>query len=165
MAASINALLTIVGLDPAKNYSYLTVPVALYVCLVPHYLAVVDAGADTVYDNAAPRSFHDNVRRDTSIDKLRKARILRLEGASINGFETLGFFAAGVLAANHAGLETEALNALSVGYVLARVAFVAAYAGIRNRRLSWARTLVWNLASLASVALWVKAGLKVAGGK
>lgn len=50
------------------------VPVALYVCLVPHYLAVVDAGVDTVYDNAAPRSFHENVRRDTSIDKLVRPR-------------------------------------------------------------------------------------------
>ncbi|KAJ6446777.1 putative urea active transporter 1 [Purpureocillium lavendulum] len=162
MAASVNALLAAVGLDPTKNWSYLTVPVALYVCLVPHYLAVLDAGVDTVYDNGAPRSFHENLRRDTSIDKLRKARILRLEGASVNGFETLGFFAAGVLAANHAGLAPAELNALSVGYLLARVAFVVAYAGIRNRRLSWARTALWNVASLASVALWVKAGLKMA---
>ena len=81
-----------------------------------------------------------------------------MAGASTNGFETLGFFAAGVAAANYAGVDSQTLNTLSVGYVLARIAFIVAYVGIRNRRLSWARSVLWNVASLASVLLWVKAG-------
>ena len=69
MAALIDSLLVAGGLDPSKNYSFLTVPVALYLCLTPHYLAVATAGI-AVYDNSAPRSFQENVRRDTSIDKI-----------------------------------------------------------------------------------------------
>ncbi|POR37008.1 Membrane associated eicosanoid/glutathione metabolism-like domain protein [Tolypocladium paradoxum] len=159
MASYVHALIAGVGLDPSKNYSLFTclkVPAALAACLLPHYAAVLAAGLN-IYDNAHPRNFRDNLTRDTS----RKQRILRSEAASLNGFETLGFFAAGVAAANHAGLDAPTLNALSVGYVLLRAAFVLSYVYVRNRRLSWLRTILWNVASALSIMLWVRAGLKV----
>lgn len=84
-----------------------------------------------------------------------------MHAASSNGLETLGFFAGSVLAGNYAGLDTQVLNGLSIGYVLARIAFVIAYVGTRNRRLSWARTFFWNVASWQSIALWILAGYKL----
>ena len=53
-----------------------------------------------------------------------KQRILRAKNASGNGFETLGFFAAGVLAGNQAGIKPAALNVLALGYLASRVAYV-----------------------------------------
>lgn len=45
--------------------------------------------------------------------------------------------------------------------MLFRAAFVLSYAGVRNRRLSWLRTVFWNIASALSILLWVRAGVKM----
>ncbi|GAO13072.1 hypothetical protein UVI_02024340 [Ustilaginoidea virens] len=115
----------------------------------------------SAYDNANPRQYRDMLARDTSIDKERKLRILRAEAASLNGLETIGLFAASVLAGNYAALDAATLNHLSFGYLLLRAAYTLTYVLVRNRRYSVLRTAIWQLASVYMACFWVKAGLKL----
>ncbi|RTE71637.1 hypothetical protein BHE90_013944 [Fusarium euwallaceae] len=89
----------------------------------------------------------------------KKQLILRAKAATENGFETIGYFAAGVAAANHAGVRAPALNALSFGYVACRTAYNVAYVWLQaDRRLCWVRSVVWTVGIGLITTLWVKAG-------
>ena len=91
-----------------------------------------------------------------------KQRILRAKNASENGFETLGFFAAGVIAGNQAGIEPAELNVLALGFFAARLAYVGTYVSLgENRRLSYLRSGVWQASMGIICAIWVRAGLKM----
>lgn len=86
-------------------------------------------------------------------------RILRAQGASDNGFETIGLYAAAVVAANAAKIDTELLNLLTLGYIASRVIFVFAYIQLgENRNLSYVRTLLWGAGIGSILTLFIKAG-------
>ncbi|PHH88299.1 hypothetical protein CDD83_7710 [Cordyceps sp. RAO-2017] len=137
------------------------VPVAFATCWLPHAYAVALAGRE--YDNAYPRSLRDSVMKSSTLDKTTKQRIVRAESASRNGFESLGFFAAGVAAATAAGTSAPLLNALSGGYVASRAAYVVVYARLQdNRRAAPLRSLLWLVGAVLAGAIWVRAGLDLA---
>ncbi|KAK2592883.1 hypothetical protein QQS21_009415 [Conoideocrella luteorostrata] len=145
------------GIDATKNLSYLTVPAVFMTCLVPHMYAVGSSGK--VYDNANPRGFRDALSK-SQLDKPLQQRIARALGASQNGFETLGVFAGGVIAANQAGLATKTLNTLAIGYLCARVAYVYTYIHLgANRKFSILRSALFAVSVGFCMSLWVKAGL------
>ncbi|GAB0131670.1 hypothetical protein EsDP_00000132 [Epichloe bromicola] len=148
-----------VGLDLAKNLGYLTVPVVfLTSCFLPHAYAVMASGK--VYDNANPRGWKDAMAK-ADMDKPRQQRLLRAQNASENGFESIGIYAAGVIAANQAGLSASTVNALTLGYLASRLAYVFSYVELgANRRLSGVRSGFWVLSMGLCFTLWVKAGLK-----
>ncbi|KAG6037517.1 hypothetical protein E4U41_005046 [Claviceps citrina] len=148
------------SLDTTQNLSLFTVPAAFGLCLLPHLYAVGSAGF-TVYDNSYPRAYRDTLMRNASISKVKKQRILRAEAASLNGLETIGLFAASVLAGNYARLDTATLNHLSIGYLLSRVAYTLSYVLIQNRRLSWLRTAIWQVTAIYIALFWIKAGFKL----
>lgn len=78
-----------------------------------------------------------------------------------NGFESLGMFAAGVAAANCAGVDVYTLNLLTLEYVLSRALYIFVYVVLcANGRLSALRTLTWLLGVVSMLALWVLAGIK-----
>ncbi|KAG5981281.1 hypothetical protein E4U43_006628 [Claviceps pusilla] len=143
------------------NISLFTVPAAFGLCLLPHLYAVGSAGF-TVYDNSNPRAYRDTLMRDASIPKVQKQKILRAEACSLNGLETIGLYAASVLAGNYARLGAATLNHLSLGYLLSRAAYTLCYIFIRNRRLSWVRTAVWQISGVYIALFWIKAGVKMA---
>jgi uncharacterized MAPEG superfamily protein len=88
-------------------------------------------------------------------------RILRAKGASENGFESLGLFIGGVLAANQAGLDVGVINSLSIGYLVARCVYVFAYVKLgENRKLAGLRSLCWAVSVGLALTMWIKAGLK-----
>ncbi|GAB0142755.1 hypothetical protein EsHS_00003294 [Epichloe bromicola] len=144
----------------SRNLSLFTVPAAFGLSLLPHLYAVSSAGFN-VYDNSYPRAYRDTLMRDTSVPKVRKQRILRAEAASLNGLETIGLFAASVLAGNYARLDTATLNHLSIGYLVSRLAYTLAYVLVQNRRLSWLRTAIWQVTGLYIALFWIKAGNKL----
>ncbi|KAG5931511.1 hypothetical protein E4U53_001730, partial [Claviceps sorghi] len=78
--------------------------------------------------------------------------------ASLNGLETIGLFAASVLAGNYARLDPATLNHLSLGYLFWRAAYTLSYILIRNRRLSWLRTAIWQVTGVYIAMFWIKAG-------
>ncbi|KAJ4236096.1 hypothetical protein NW759_001173 [Fusarium solani] len=145
------------GFDLSRNYSFFTVPAAFFVIAFPHIYGVrISAGT---YDNANPRCHKENVEKSDRLDKTKKQLILRAKAATENGFETIGFFAAGVAAANHAGVRVPALNALSFGYVACRAVYNVAYVWLQaDRRLCWVRSVVWTVGIGLITTLWVKAG-------
>lgn len=149
------------GLDLTKNISYYTIPVALVACLVPHVLAVT--GAKGTFDNANPRTLKENLEKSESLDKETKLRVARAKAASDNGFETIGLYAAAVVAANTAGVDITLLNRLTIGYVLSRFAFIFVYVQLGgNRKTAPVRSLTWFAGISAIITLFITAGNKVA---
>ena len=74
----------------------------------------------------------------------------RANAAQANGFEQLPLFIAGVLIAQQHGGPQRLIDLLAVGYVLLRLAYIAAYVGDRSKL----RSTLWTLALLANVALF-----------
>ncbi|KAG6038578.1 hypothetical protein E4U41_004028 [Claviceps citrina] len=153
--------MSVLGLDLTKNLSYLTVPaVFLATCVFPHSYAIASSG---VYDNANPRGWREAIAR-ADMDKSLQQRVLRAEGASQNSFESIGLYAAAVVAANQAGVGAGTVNGLTLGYLACRVGFVFAYVELgANRRLSAVRSGLWAVSMGLCLALWVKAGLAAMG--
>lgn len=82
-----------------------------------------------------------------------------MEGASLNGFETLGFFCAAVACANQVGMQNATLNGLSLGYVVARVVYILVYISTASMKTSWLRNAAWNVAIWINIGLWIKTGV------
>src|SRR4051794_344921 len=82
------------------------------------------------FDNARPRdpAFWSKPLRQRAL------------GAHQNGIETFPFFAAAVLLAEFRHVPQGTVDALAIGFVLARIAFVAAYLA----DYAWTRTAIWN---------------------
>ncbi|KAK5990300.1 hypothetical protein PT974_08567 [Cladobotryum mycophilum] len=151
----------ILGLDLSRNLSLFTVPAAFIMCMVPNVWAISLAGE--AYDVANPRAMKDTVKADSTVEKVISQKITRAKNASDNGFETLGLYAAAVVAANHAGVETQMLNILTLGYILTRILYVYAYVQLgENRNLAPLRSLFWTVGSILTLTLYIKAGLQLA---
>jgi uncharacterized MAPEG superfamily protein len=90
--------------------------------------------------------------------------MIRCEGASANGIENLGFFAASVLAGNFAGLPAQTLNALSAGYVVSRVLYNFIYINNTTAKMPKMRSLVWIIGTGLIITLYVKSGIAVKNG-
>jgi len=92
----------------------------------------------------------------------KKLRIVRAEAATQNGMETLGFYAAAVVAANAVGLDAGTLNTLTYGYLASRLMYNLAYVRLQdNRAFAPIRSLSWLVGVLLTVTLYVKAGMEV----
>jgi uncharacterized MAPEG superfamily protein len=88
--------------------------------------------------------------------------VLRAEAATANGFETLGLFAGGVVAANIAGVPVDTINVLTLSYLASRCVYLVVYIWLQeNRNISTLRTLVWQLGCGLSLTLYIKAGSRM----
>ncbi|KFA67498.1 hypothetical protein S40285_09836 [Stachybotrys chlorohalonatus IBT 40285] len=145
------------GLDPARNYSLFTIPATLVLIVGTHAYATLQTPKS--YDNTYPRSFKDNIEKDQTIDLPRKQRAIRAEAASQNGFETLGFYAAAVVAANHARLPVDLLNHATLAYVASRLLYTLSYVQFKPTPAnSVLRSSVWWVGIGVTSYLWIKAG-------
>ena len=112
-------------------------------------VAPVKAIGHRDFNNAAPRdpAFYEHpVRR-------------RALGAHINGIETFPFFAAAVLLAEFREAPQDWIDMLAVAFVMARIAFVAAYLGDRPT----ARTVLWNAAFAFNIGIFFLSGYGTRG--
>jgi uncharacterized MAPEG superfamily protein len=105
----------------------------------------------------APRDFDNGNPRDPNIFEhpFRK----RALGAHINGIETFPFFAAAVLLAEFRNAPQVWVDGISIGFLMLRVAFVAAYVGNRPTL----RTVLWNAAFAFNLGLFFLSGYGVQG--
>ena len=70
--------------------------------------------------------------------------ISRAHAATANGLESLGFYAAAVVAANTAGVAVADINALTLGYVGCRLGYNIVYVYLQqNRKLAPLRSVLW----------------------
>ncbi|KAI8628652.1 hypothetical protein F5Y19DRAFT_476197 [Xylariaceae sp. FL1651] len=88
-----------------------------------------------------------------------KSKILRAEAAAANGQETVGLFAAAVIAANYTGVPVETINTVCAVWLGTRVVYNTIYIFLQeNRSFAPLRSLVWNAGLISWVTLCVKAG-------
>jgi uncharacterized MAPEG superfamily protein len=122
------------------------VTIALWCVLIAGllpYVATVIAKAGARFDNRDPRSWlaqQQGYRR-------------RANAASMNGFEALPLFAAGVLTAQLLRAPQHSANLLALGFVGARVAHLACYLA----DLATLRSLMWFIGLLCAIGLFVVA--------
>jgi hypothetical protein len=95
------------------------------------------------YDNNNPRAWLAN----------QTGFRARANAAQANSFEAFPFFAAGVLFAVWAKVDADCLNAICIAFVLLRCSFLWAYITDRAQF----RSLVWSLAYLCSISLFIAA--------
>jgi uncharacterized MAPEG superfamily protein len=95
------------------------------------------------YDNHNPR---DWLSRQTGFRA-------RANAAQANSFEAFPFFAAGVLAAILADVDPVKTDLLSIGFVLARIAYIACYVSDK----ATLRSIVWTVGYGCVIALYVLA--------
>lgn len=81
----------------------------------------------------------------------------RANAAQANCFEAFPFFAVGVVLALLTGVDPRTVDALSMFFVAARVAYVFFYLRDKDK---W-RTMVWSAAYLAVIALYALAMLNL----
>ena len=181
-----------------NNISLYTIPIAWITCVGPHIHAInlyKDATGTSSKDSSTSTDSASEVREDSDyrFDKTNprtlpslikanphpaltpalKARLLRLEAASWNGYENLGLFCSAVVAAN-LGLVAKLLmkpgirgggddvrgyvwwmNVHSIGYVMSRIVFKLVY----DRGVSGFARGAWFYAGIACcVSLVVRAG-------
>ncbi|KAL2181539.1 uncharacterized protein P884DRAFT_326227 [Thermothelomyces heterothallicus CBS 202.75] len=140
------------------NWSYYTIPAAFFLCMVPNAYATKLAGRN--YDIANPRKTEELCAKDTSLDKVTLQRISRARAATANGFETLGLYAAAVVAGNAAGLPTERMNKLTLAYLASRAAYNYVYVVLQdNARMAGLRSLAWLVGIVIIMTLFVSAGM------
>lgn len=94
-------------------------------------------------DNAAPRQWLQHT----------EGRQQRAYWAQLNSFEAFPPFAAAVIIAALTGASVTAINTLAVLFILLRIAYGVCYI----RDLATARSMVWGLAMLCVVGLFIVA--------
>ena len=134
------------SLVPSTNVSYYTVPAAWLLAFAPHMYAFMrydylvnkyikntkpapsdDKLENLKFNKTSPRTFLSTLDSNPHIPQHIKDEMIRAEGAHSNGMENLGWFAAAVVAANSAGVDVWWCNALSLWYLVNRVAFNVLY--------------------------------------
>jgi uncharacterized MAPEG superfamily protein len=92
------------------------------------------------YDNADPRAWLAR----------QQGYRARANAAQANSFEALPLFLAGVLVAQQTGARPAVVDALALGFIAARVAYIACY--VANRDLL--RSTVWFAGLVLSITLF-----------
>ena len=158
--------------DNARNYSFYTaslsnvlsssqltstpqIPAAWVLAVAPHMYAM---RLSRNFDIRNPRTYTKDIETDQSIDSETKGLAIRADGASANGLENLGFYAAAVVAGNLAGLSSETMNWLTGGYIASRVLYNYAYLAGTTEALGHARTGLWLVGVGHILTLFVKSG-------
>jgi uncharacterized MAPEG superfamily protein len=114
----------------------------LAAALLPYLFVGIAKGAGPGYDNHRPRDF-----ANADVRGFRK----RAYWAHQNGFEAFAPFAAGVIIASVSGADPARVDALAVGFIVARLA----YGGFYLADWATARSLAWTAGFGCVIALFV----------
>ncbi len=146
-------------------------------------------GAGKAYDNAKPRGLKDGISSKVTLDQevsivplagprgailtrtelcgitdgnnQKRDHFIRAQHASENGYETLGLFAAAVVAGNVGRVHLKTLNAMTWGYVATRVVYNYLYICLGNNpKTANCRSMTWFVSMVLSAGLFVGAGCR-----
>lgn len=104
--------------------------------------AIAKAGGDR-YDNRDPRAW---LARQGGWRR-------RADHFQANSFEAFPFFAAAVLVATWAQAPAARIDALALGFIVARLAYLICYLADWH----WARTVAWTLGMVSILAIFAAA--------
>ncbi|KAJ7146108.1 hypothetical protein C8R44DRAFT_863915 [Mycena epipterygia] len=113
------------------------------------------------YNNLEPRPTTSKIAADKGIPPAVAARILRMEGAHLNGYENFPIWIAAVLAGNMAGLDNYTLNVASLLYIGGRTVYNIIYFNQSTDFQSYLRTGVY-FTTLLPMYLIFKSAAKIA---
>jgi uncharacterized MAPEG superfamily protein len=120
---------------------------ALWCLFIAMFLPIVCAGISKAggqgYDNAQPRQWLAQ----------QEGFRARAVAAQQNSWEALLLFAISVLVAHVILGPTDSVNRMAVGFVLVRLAYIAAYVA----NWAMARTLVWLVGFLLTISIFAAA--------
>ncbi|CZR58421.1 uncharacterized protein PAC_08313 [Phialocephala subalpina] len=140
------------------NLSFYAIPVYYSLTMIPHAYAtlMMKKANNGRWNNASPNStaWVESLRKSTPADVF--SRYERAKACHRNGMENFPLFVGAVLAGNLAKLDT---NVFVVGYLLSRVAYTLAYINISNPKISYIRSIFWNVGALWCMWIFVKSGL------
>lgn len=80
-------------------------------------------------------------------------QIRRVEGAHANSMEHFAFFAAAIIWAHVAGVETGVVNARALAYTIYRISYYLAYVMVTDLRVSYLRGVAWWASSIVCMRL------------
>ncbi|MBX9401385.1 MAPEG family protein [Lysobacter sp. BMK333-48F3] len=118
----------------------------LIAALLPYLWVAVAKGTGQRYDNRDPRGWQ--ARQD-------HPRSIAAYAAHLNAFEAFAPFAAGVIGAQMAGVDTEWIAALALAFVAFRTLHGVFYLARRPTL----RSLTWAMGLLCAIALLILAAL------
>ncbi|KAJ7270938.1 hypothetical protein C8J57DRAFT_1320093 [Mycena rebaudengoi] len=95
------------------------------------------------YKNLEPRQNTHRIVQDKAIPPAIAARIQRMEGAHLNGYENFPIWIAAILAGNFAGLDNYTLNVVSLTYISGRSLYNYLYFNQATEFQSWLRSSVY----------------------
>jgi len=122
----------------------------LIVALLPYVWTAAAKSSGPRYDNRDPRGW---------LAKQENPRLHRANSAQLNAFEAFAPFAAAVLMAQAAGVDSERITWLAIVFVVLRVLHGVFYVA----NIALLRSLVWFGGLACVVALMVQAITRVAG--
>ncbi|KIJ62115.1 hypothetical protein HYDPIDRAFT_42149 [Hydnomerulius pinastri MD-312] len=118
----------------------------------PAILKNATIGRSVGYDNVSPRG---NVARVRDPDTA--ALVKRMEGAHLNGLETLPLWIAAVLAGTVARVDTCTMNVSTIAFIGLRTLYIYCYLTQKTQLQSALRTLAWLGSTGVALRLLVKA--------
>ncbi len=116
--------------------------------VLPYVWAGIGKSAVRGYDNRDPRGW---------LAKQTHPRTVRGNAAHLNAFEAFAPFAAGVLMAQAAGVDTDRIAALAVAFIVFRILHGVFYLADKDAL----RSLSWLLGIACVAALMIQAALRV----
>eukprot|EP00873_Tetraselmis_striata_P036221 jgi/Tetstr1/456485/TSEL_043208.t1 len=142
------------------NLSYIAIAAATGVAFVvtPIRVSILSraSGGFAKYNNTNPRSAATELSSKGKLKPETQELVARLTACGANAWENLPVFAAGVLAANQAGVAQSTILPACAAYLLGRVVFTGAYiAG--TPAMGWVRSVAYAVGTGASLKLLINA--------
>ncbi|KAI9101787.1 hypothetical protein DFS34DRAFT_611538 [Phlyctochytrium arcticum] len=138
------------------NYSLYTLPAAVILAYVPHFIkGSVIKNATGKYNNQNPRSQLEKIEQKMSKEAFTKAQ--RCSAAHSNALEGFPVFASAVILGNMARLPISTLNAYAVGYISIRAIYTALYVSQKSEKTAAARSITWVAGIASCITLMIKA--------
>ncbi|KAJ7612734.1 hypothetical protein FB45DRAFT_939656, partial [Roridomyces roridus] len=142
--------------------SLYTIPLVWATALIPAAMRNVALVSIKKFNNVSPRANTTRTRSDKAVPPEVSARIDRMEAAHMNGNENLPLWAAAVLAANFAGLDTRTVNIVSIVYLVGRILFNYIYINQTTRLHGTLRSFTFFATLSLPLYLLFAAATKVA---
>ncbi|KAJ7854963.1 hypothetical protein B0H14DRAFT_747910 [Mycena olivaceomarginata] len=153
--------------SPLSMYS---IPAVWLTAFLPVTMKTILIHKSRGYNNLEPRQSTSRIATDKGLPSAVAARILRMEGAHLNGYENLPIWIAAVsycppgpqLAGHIARLDNYTLNVASLLYISGRIAYNYIYINQATELQSWGRTGVYFGSLSLPMYLIFKAAAKIA---
>ncbi|KAL8858887.1 MAG: hypothetical protein Q9178_004566 [Gyalolechia marmorata] len=142
------------------NYSIYSIPIYFLINFIPHTYStlIVSNGSPKNWDNANPKSTVVREKFQKRVSAATFTRWERARAAHNNGIENFPLLIAAVILGNMARIDAGTLNWTFGSFLALRAIFIVAYIGISDRRLSYFRTVVFNISVFQCLWILFKAG-------